>query len=104
METCACKGCTARFVGCHSQCEKYAAFLAKRQADRENAGIGFPLPVNSVNTSNPCTNGSNEEKGEANEDENQSVESMERRLVSAGDQAPRMRGRASGNPSKRAGA
>ena len=31
---CTCKGCTARFVGCHSQCEKYAAFLAKRQAER----------------------------------------------------------------------
>lgn len=34
MQTqCACNGCTARFVGCHSRCEKYAEFLAKRQAD-----------------------------------------------------------------------
>lgn len=43
METCACKGCTARFVGCHSQCEKYAAFLAKRQADREKRRNRFSV-------------------------------------------------------------
>lgn len=34
METCACKDCTDRVMGCHGTCEKYAEFLAKRQAER----------------------------------------------------------------------
>lgn len=27
-----CKGCEERHVGCHSKCEKYAAFLERRKA------------------------------------------------------------------------
>ena len=69
-----------------------------------NDGIGFPLPVNRVNTSNPCTSGSNEEKGEVEENENQFTDSLERRLVSTCGEAPQMRRRASGDPAKRAGA
>lgn len=43
METCACKGCTDRAVGCHGTCEKYAEFLAKRQAEREERWNRFSV-------------------------------------------------------------
>ena len=28
---CACKGCTERYVGCHSNCEKYKDFLQRNE-------------------------------------------------------------------------
>lgn len=30
-----CLGCLLRHVGCHSECEKYAIYLAKHEAEKE---------------------------------------------------------------------
>lgn len=35
MTDCACHGCSARHVGCHAECSKYAEFKSRREAAKE---------------------------------------------------------------------
>ena len=33
---CQCQDCTNRYIGCHSQCNAYQAFVAERERIRKN--------------------------------------------------------------------
>ncbi len=35
MNDCECRGCTARHVGCHAECSRYADFKKRREAEKQ---------------------------------------------------------------------